>query len=151
MDTFLRLCNIRTRYIVIAFKHLRLEESLIAFFIENSFFFSYSHVVVMHGVLVSSAVYRGFDILDWGKPKTIKLVVVASSISPWDWKRKNKYWFTWNQDNVSDCCVRITKVPQSVFVYYYKQTRSLSHQNVICSGYDIAELIVHPITIDVGR
>ena len=84
MDTFLRLCNIRTRYIVIAFKHLRFEASLIAFFIENSFFFSYSHVVVMHGVLVSSAVYRRFDIRDWGKPKTIKLVVVASSISPWD-------------------------------------------------------------------
>ncbi len=38
----------------------------------------------MYGVLASSAVYRGFDILDWVKPKTIKLVFVASSISPGD-------------------------------------------------------------------
>ena len=49
-------------------------------------------------VLALSVVNRGF------KPKTIKLIFVASplSIQPTALRRKSKDWLAWNLDNVSE-------------------------------------------------
>ena len=56
---------------------------------------------VMINVLVSSAVYRGFEPRSGQKPKIIKLVFVASPLSTHPLRRKSKDWLARNQDNVS--------------------------------------------------
>ena len=54
----------------------------------------------MVSVLASSAVDRGFE-PRWIKPKTMKLVFVASSLRKSAVKRKSKDWLSQNQENVS--------------------------------------------------
>jgi len=53
----------------------------------------------MASMLVSSVVDGSLS-LDLVKPKTMKLVFVASMLST-ALRRKSKDWLAWNQDNVS--------------------------------------------------
>jgi hypothetical protein len=62
----------------------------------------------MVGVLVSSAVYRGFE--PWsGQPKDYKIGIYCFSAKHAALRRKSKDWLARNQDNVSEWCDMFTR------------------------------------------